>query len=364
MAAGSWLGLPELGISEMFGGNKTSLYNPRQIIDAQRNRDALGISKNPSAPSYKSNTPTTYSTGYSSAPTAQRTVDTLQTQRNNQESNLRSSISNRANSYKSNLGNLEKMLPQYQAEDTAFINQGFDTSLNNLSLAKQAGMDKLGANRAKVDTYKTGAISDLQSDLRNQMMATQMQLGAMGAGDSSASQVMAPYAFAKAGSQARSGILNNANNQYADIDAQQADIGLAYDTEKSNIERDKIGALSNIQAEYRNKLMQVREAKNFADDRQYEALNNLEMSLLDEVSGKLSQVQSFVLERNAELEDWARSRWDSINNTASAFSNPNDNTQAIDAGNLPGLTGQSVNGVDYSYNPLVLMRNKRQELFA
>lgn len=372
MAAGSWLGLPELGISEMLGGNKTSLYNPRQISDAQRNPYSKGGSVGGVNVLGTKTVPTTYY----GAPSPQRTagvytsnsgnsdISSLQSDKSAQESKLRSSIKERGSSYKSYLDNLAGYLPQYEAEDTNFINEGFQSSLDNLTQAKQAGLNKLGINRGKVDQYKANSIQDLQADLRNQMMATQMQLGAMGAGDSSASQVMAPYAFAKAGSQARSGILRDANSQYAGIDSQEQDLTLAYDTERSNIERDKIDALSNIKADYRNKFLQIQEAKNYANDRQRGALENLEMSLLDEVSGKLSQVQSFVLQRNAELEDWARTRFQNIGETSQKVSNPTDNTQRIGYDELPGLSTQTTTGVDYSYNPMALMRNKRQDLFA
>lgn len=249
MAAGSWFGLPELGLSELLGGNTKSIGGTGASIYSVPDYRSKASLLTPYAQaggaggSVKGDSDSIVYNSYPSAPSATRDVGStgynLQEATNSQkeaDERTRSSINDTYKSYTKELDRLAGYLPNWEREDTNQLIGNFDYAGQQLGVARDTAMNKLGISRSNVEQNTAKSINDLQQNLRNMMKATNMQLGAMGAGDSSASQVMAPYAYAKLGSQNRNQVLDQRNSQLSDIDMKELDVISVYDTEKIKLE--------------------------------------------------------------------------------------------------------------------------------
>lgn len=373
--SGNWLGLPEFGLTEKLPGtNKSSIYNAIGNTYTSQGVPSMGYSKVPENYSVTTNQPYSPVPTYNPVPNTKvstggsggGSVDpqALEAERKARENQIRGNISSKANQSRSFLDDLSRQLQGYQQQDESSTRGMFDQVIGGVQSARDTGLQKLGYAREDVGQRTGSAINDLQQNLRNLMRATGMQLGAMGAGDSSASEIMAPYAFSKVGSNARAEVMNNANSQYNDINMKEQDVITTYDQEKTRLESDKISALSAIAQDYRNKFVRIQEAKNYANEAEKDALNNLEVSLLNDVSNKLSAVQNYVLQRNAELDQWANSRISSGWDTAQRIGDTS-NYQAKEVGYnaLPGLSNNPTfaSQTDAGLNPMALARKKLQE---
>lgn len=377
---GTWFGglLPDLGISEALFNKGTYSTQPKFTGSTQdpvvqnynKQVDNGGVLGKSTATSYGSGTaPSISSVSYTNkssnnSNSNSNSTNNLSKEARDREKKVRSTISDRANRFKSSINNLMNVLPQYEMEDTNYLDANFGNSLNALSTARDQGLNKLNVSRDNVNQMSTSSIRDLEQDMRNQMMATNMQLGAMGAGDSSASQIMAPYAFSKLGSNARADILGQRNTQLNDIQLKESDLITAYDTEKSTIETEKNNALQQIRSFYRQQLSQLNEAKMNADDMEMEAISNLETGLLDRALNELSSVQDYVRQRQAELDTWTRNRLAQLNDSRITMSNnANFDPRAIVSQELPGLSGFDDNVGDPMLN-LGFRRNKQDNRFG
>lgn len=374
---GSWrwgpfnlLPTPDVGVTESFGFGKYANQSFRPEVtgdsDSQAPTNLYDRPAGPQIPAYNQIPDMKVDTGPRIDGSGLDPAE-LARQKAAREDRIRSGIKAKGSEARSFLDNLSNQLSGMQRQDEAWGNQMFDQVLGGLQAARDTGIQKLGYARDDVGQRTRTAINDLQQNLRNLMRATSMQLGAMGAGDSSASEIMAPYAFSKVGSNARAGVMNNANSQYNDINMKEQDIVNTYAQEKSRIETDKISWLSNIAQDYRNKFLRIQEAKNNVNAEERDALNNLEESLLNDVANKLRAVESYVLQRNAELDQWANSRINSGWQSAQGINDAsNYQVKNIEAGPLAGLSqGPELRSQrEWGLNPMLLLRKRLNENLA
>lgn len=378
MAQGNWnvfgYNLPEFGITEKFGGNTNSLQTGYKAnsgpvnnnLSSLNSGNVLGSSAPLPTRTFQSSSVGSSSSssggGNSNISSNGMSEADYQRELDRQRDKTRDAIKDRAGSYLKDLDRLAGFLPQYEQEDTQFVNQNFDLSLNNLTQAKEGSLNKLDTSRGQVRERKAQSIQDLQQDLRNQMNATNMRLGAMGAGNSSAAEVMAPYAYAKLGTQARTQLQNQSNSQLADLDMKEQDVIVTYDTEKTKVEQEKIDALNNIKSYYRDRFLQIENAKSQVRDSEKASLENLQMSLLDDARNRLAQVQAYTLQRNAELESWVRNRTAQLQDMRIQLGEMgNYDVQDLVRMSMPGVQANVGGSQDYQYNPLALMRKRNEE---
>ena len=378
MATGNWnvfgYNLPEFGITEKFGGNTNSLQTGYKANSGPTNNNLSSLNSGgnsgsvlgSSAPSpirtFQSSGGGSSSGGNTNISSNGMSESDYQKELDRQRDKTRDAIKDRAGSYLKDLDRLAGFLPQYEQEDTQFVNQNFDLSLNNLTQAKEGSLNKLDTSRGQVRERKAQSIADLQQDLRNQMNATNMRLGAMGAGNSSAAEIMAPYAYAKLGTQARTQLQNQSNSQLADLDMKEQDVIVTYDTEKTRVEQEKIDALNNIKSYYRDRFLQIENAKSQVRDSEKASLENLQMSLLDDARNRLAQVQAYTLQRNAELESWVRNRTAQLQDMRIQLGQMGDyDVEDLVRMSMPGVSANVGGSEDYQYNPLALMRKRNEE---
>lgn len=372
MAAGSWFGLPELGISELLGGNKASTSKKTVTVNnyVPEQKPVYGPPA-PTTTNNKTNTTTNKTTTSSNKSSSSGSSSNKSSSSNNSAQKeaqkaadearkaAQSAIRNKAETLRSGLTSLESQVPQYQAEDEQYVTDQYGNMLNNYQSQYDQSLGLLGNKREAIGTYKEQATQEMGQDMRNSLLASQMKLGAIGGGNSSASEVMLPYAFSKESGKQRASIIGQANDQYATLDNEEINLKAGYDQGKKEIDNWKITALDNVRQTAREKLDRIQQAKLQATADEQDALANMEIDVLNNAQSMLAQIQAEDRNRRTNLENWATQRMAQLQDYKLQLSNTtNFNPQqmtydALDVGNFGGASNNS-------YIPYVPKRKKNE----
>ena len=410
---GNWFGLPELGITELLGGNKRSLPNA-SIRAASRGKSSVytspvvtgnnaynvpwesGTSLASQAMQVSSPTPTgrvlSSSTGTpNEAPSGsprpssfsgstigagnsnpQGSVPTQvdskwfnsqsDAQRYQEEmGRRRGSIENRFGEYASALDKVSGLFPQWEQGDTARLDQTRQSLLGGVDTARQGAEAKLESYRTDVRGRETRGINKIQDNLRNLLKATALQLGAMGAGSSSASQIIAPYAVSKQGSRAMAEVIRGSNDQLAELDRKAMDVKGTYDDEVSQIEQSMAQQRQSIADKYQQYKMSIEQAKLNADQTRMQALNALDESLISNAQNQINQIESEGRQYRYALDQWFRQRAAQLDDYKLQLTQKSNFVpQALAWQELQGLGGMPQTQSETFYNPFFLKKKKRE----
>lgn len=283
------------------------------------------------------------------------------------EEETRRGIESGYNDYVANLRGLETDFGNRQQSDIDSASRTYETIFGGLTDEKQASMDKLAANRGVVETRKEGSIKDLKQNLSDVMRAATMQFGAAGAGDTSATMVMLPYAYTKlAGAQA-GGIHKQANEQQFEIDQKEIDLDMEFKRLWNQTELEKESKLQGIKQYYGDAISKVKEAIAKAPLDKANALAALNMALLQEAKSAMRTLESDIRKRQDGLKDWALERMAQLNDAKIQLQGTsNFNPRDIVFKELAGVGAVNTNsgGYDLSFNPLALAQKRREEYLA
>lgn len=268
--------------------------------------------------------------------------------------------------YDSLSSNLQGLIPFYQGQQNQGVNSVRDIYgqiRSGLGQTKQTALDKLGANRGQVQQRVSNSVSDLQNNLRDVVRNTGMQLGAMGAGDTSASQVMAPYAYTKLAGNEYGKIQRQGNEQMFTIDQQEKDTTDQYNQMINDSQIEEEQQIQGVMQQYGGIIAQIQQQIAQVPADRAQALAGLSQQLLAEAQSKLSGLQQYYLQQNAELKNWAQNRVAQLNDARIQLSNsanfsPTDITwQELQARNMVSPTSSSAESF---YNPAVLAKRKQE----
>lgn len=267
--------------------------------------------------------------------------------------NIYGGISNRINTFRSNL-------PTWKTEDLNTLGQSVSSMKNQLQTAKQAGLDTVESFRGDVDRREKLGIERIQDNLRNLLRTTGMQLGAMGAGSSSASEVMAPYALQKQATRSFGDITNQSNQQYAELDREEINLGKEFDLQTQQVDQWEAEQKQGIVDRIRAFEQAIMDAQNSNDQARLSALTQLEAGLMNAAQQKLDQIETMAMQERAGLQEWARNRMAQLNDMKLKL-NPNFNPREIVAQEIRGIGGGMGQGAgDFFYNPMALRRRDEQ----
>lgn len=208
------------------------------------------------------------------------------------EAAIRNGINSGFDQYESRLSNLEGMYNTQQGEDTNLLNTTYGNLASGLQTGYDQGVQKLNGARTEVGNRTKASTADVAMQLRNMLKATGMQLGAMGAGDSSAAKVFAPYAYSKIAARENGNIYRQANDQYGQLDQKGIDLQSEYTAHKNDLDQWKYDQLSTIRDKYLNLIGNIRQLKANAPVERVNALNQLESGLLDRARQEADAIES------------------------------------------------------------------------
>lgn len=210
------------------------------------------------------------------------------------ENRIRGNIDSGFNQYTNELTNIENSYPAYQAADENLVNSTYGTITSGLQQGKQAAIDKLGIARNRVAETGKRSGADLAQNLRNMLRSGSLQLGAAGAGDSSAANVMMPYAYSKVAAHEQGNIQRNMNDQNLTLDEKGIDTETAFSSELASAEQWKQGAIQGIRDKYLPQIQQIRMMKANAPLQKVQSLNALEENILSNVRNQVNQIDAEV----------------------------------------------------------------------
>lgn len=281
------------------------------------------------------------------------------------EEETRNAINSGYDAYESNLKGLEGSFDQSQTEDINSASKIYENIFGGLTEQKNTNLEKLAAGRTAVDTRKAQSIKDLQQNLGNTMRAATMNFGAMGAGDTSATRVMLPYAYTKLAGVQEGSIARQANDQQFDIDQESRDTELQFSDMWRQTEVDKETQVNGIKQYYGDAIRNIKSEMARVPLDRANSLASLSQSLLAEAKTKLSQLEAEDRQRKESARVWATNRMAQLNDmklslAGTAKFSPQDITfQELSAGGMVGPT--SGVGNDGIYNPMALAQKKRQD---
>lgn len=230
------------------------------------------------------------------------------------EAQARGEIESGYGSYLSGLGGLQTSYENARTDELSSAAKTYEQIFGGLTEQKQTNLDKLQANAENVKSRQASSIQDLQTNLSNVLRASSMQYGAMGAGDTSATRTMLPYAYTKLAGAQEGSIRNQSNQQLFDIDQQKSDTELEFSKMWRQTEIDKESSLTKIKQYYGDAIRNVQTAMAQAPLDKGKDLASLSQSLLQEAQSNLRQLESENRQRQENIKTWATNRMSELNN--------------------------------------------------
>ena len=261
------------------------------------------------------------------------------------EGAVRGAIDSGFNSIFGRLDQMANLFPQQQAEDEGFVQDKFNAIQSGIDTAKQGTYDKLALATEGIKRTSREKTSQVAEDLRNMMKATTMQVGAMGGGSSSATDVMLPYAFGKQAAKAGAQIARGTISNLSDIEQKKVDVQTTYDTQVANLNQWLTDARMSIREKYRQALQDINMQKNYADERKMQALTSLETGLLNQAQQELSGLESEQRQFQRGIQEWALNRYAQLQDMQLELQNTgNFNPRQMTYDALQGITGTAGRG--------------------
>ena len=224
----------------------------------------------------------------------------------------------------------EKIVGSQQAEATGAL-EGQKTQ----SLAD------LGVESRKVEAGQTKSLQDLAEDIRNQMRAGQITLGARGAGDSSAADQYS-YAISKMGTKARGNILTQTKEIQSQISDREFKVKNVYNTEINRLREQTEQKTMSIANWFSQAQRQIKDMK--AQGQLGRGLNLAELSqqALQMAQNQLMTAQADARNQRDALNQWALNHSDNISQLKANLSEVGQyQSPGISA---PGIQGQLSTG--------------------
>lgn len=373
------MGLPDFGITERLAGaisggrtsdlsnavtGQTSAYTPPTSNQTPAPQYGPQLPYGPAVPKISSTGTSNPAGQVLGVSVSNNGVDQASEDARRREEETRNAINSGYDSYLSGLGGMQNSLQAGQEAEMGSASKTYEQIFGGLTQQKTTNFNKLQAGREAVGTRQAQSIKDLQQNLANTLRGASMQFGAMGAGDTSATRVMLPYAYTKLAGAQEGSIRNQANDQLFQIDQQAQDTELQFSDLWRQTEVDKENQLQGIRNYYSEAIRNVRTAMAQAPLDKANSLASLNQSLLSEAMANLRQLEAENRQKQENLKTWASTKMAELNNAKLQLQNTASFTpQDISWSNLPTMGAQSTANTrsDLSYNPMLLASKRRSE---
>lgn len=295
-------------------------------------------------------------------------MQSLLNEARDRENDTRNSINTGFDEYVGNLHGMKDMYGNQKNESLNSASSIYDQIFGGLEDQKQANLSKLDSNRDQVGERKVQSVKELQQNLSNVVRGVGMQLGALGAGDTSATQVMMPYAYTKIAGQQEGGIHKQANQQMFEIDQQEVDTENQFSQMWRQTEVEKEQQMQGIRDYYGDAIARVQSALASAPLEKQQALASLNQSLLSEAKSKLTALETETRQRQNDIQSWATQRLGELNNAKIQLAGTaNFNPREIVFNEMQMMGGPQPSGVGVGqepWNPMAVAQKRRDEYLA
>ena len=388
MHIGSW-GLPEFGVTEWLGREIAKLGGGYAPLTAQGGSSLVGpaseiqLAQNPYTGEVY---PTTYQRVLGTSTNNTNQKQTTNNPNNGQQNTNLNDLINKGESeaerqarearegilsgiesaYSDYIRQLDEMAGFYgqrEQEDVASAQQKGQLMEEELGTQKAGAEQQIDLYKQDVETRKRTSLEELAQNLRNLLKATQMRLGALGAGSSSASQVIAPWAIAKQGARAGAQVIGSANQQLADLDKKMIDVKTTYETQLSQIRRWVSDKIDQIRQTYDYYRAQLADLKRQAPIEKQNAINQLNQALLSNAISQINMYKQAALQYALTLDAWAKERSATLQEMKNQLAKTAEyQVQTPTYEPLKGIEQQYIASSGEFWNPALLRKQIREQL--
>lgn len=245
------------------------------------------------------------------------------------------------------------LIPQQQQQREQGIQNMYGSQVGEIQGARDSAMAGLDVSKQQVAQRQAKSVRDLQENMRNLLQAGNIQLGVGGAGDSSAKDMLS-FALSKAAGRSGADISNQAQAMYTDIDMQGNQIKATYDDNLAKLATWRDTNLSEVTKWAQEMLMNIESQKATAKGQQAAALAANETNIINNALSRLQQIDDQVSSWNKGIQEWALNRMAQIDDAKAKISGYGKYTPGqITAQELQGLGDFSTitNNTLLGYNP-------------
>lgn len=179
--------------------------------------------------------------------------------------------------------------PQRQAGEVQLQNQ-YQTKFNDLNTSHAQGMRNLNMAEQQVQDSRVRGLDDLRRQAEQMSMGYNNQLGAYGAGDSSASQLL-NRAVAGLTNKNRSNVLRNASDQATKIGIQKQDLQTSFDQNKRDLDAWKQNSITDLYNKYADEKAKIQQEMASADAQRYQQLAQYDAAYTQQALDALARIQ-------------------------------------------------------------------------
>lgn len=306
---GSWLGLPDLGVTEVMassgsGGTTQDLSNALAGYPVTSGGQIYGenlISNNPTPVTTQTST-----TGGTPTPVTNPTNPTPSDQNKVIEdayNKIRSQITGGYDAYLSSLTNiLENGLPTQLSIQNKIVDNQLQSGLGDLSTQNELGLNALNNESAKINQNQVKNLYDISSNIANLMQAGNNYMGSIGASGSAPKQYA--YALSRLASEQRGNIVSQTRDLQSQIDQRKWQMSTMYHNEVNKLNSEAQTKALQISQWFFDAQNQLVSQKGKLEFNKSQDLANLSTSLLDQAIAKIDQIQYETSQKRSLLEQW------------------------------------------------------------
>lgn len=240
-------------------------------------------------------------------------------------------------------GQLDTLPAQQNAANLQLQNQ-YQTSANKLDTSRAQGLRNLDTSRNQIADSRTRGLKSIADQLRQQGMSYANQLGAYGAGDSSAAQLI-NFALSGQASRNRGDLVRNASDQATAVDTQQADLETAYKQNMDDLTNWKQTQLADLAAKFADIKNNIANEMANANLQRQQQLAQYDAGVTQSAIAQLSNIENMYKQQAAETTQRFQSMF-APSNIQIAPELQQYAVQPINAGQLQGLSMPTQSNVD------------------
>ena len=358
--SGSWFGIPDFGITEMLQGKLTTSPSPTGLTGVTgapaqnqiKSTKAYNVST--SLPGLTTDIQGAYTNnpnngGGSSEPSVYQANINGQNQifANRAEydaavNNTRNAINSGYDQYFSSLDKQLGLLPEQQKNYEDQVGTQFNSQSGSLKTGQDNTLADLTNVENKTNANKVNSLRDLEDNIRNQIQAGNTYLGARGAGDSSASNMLS-FAYTQLGNKQRSGIMRDANQSLADIGLRKNQVVNTYNDQMKQLNEWKSNQILSIAQQINQARQQIEQARASGYVEKGQALAGLNQQLMQNAFAKLQQIDAQAANFQSGLQNWANTHATNLNQYLSML-------QGYGNASAPTLATTPLGGINYNSN--------------
>jgi hypothetical protein len=185
---------------------------------------------------------------------------------------------------------MDSLNPQEEAGRGNIANQ-FNSKMNDLNLGLERGKRNLDSSRQVVNEDRSRGLQQLRDQFNQQSMSYNNQIGAMGAGNSSAAQLI-NIALGSETSKNRGGVMRDASRQLNEIDTRQKDMEVDFENNRKELDNWKNTSLSELAIKFGDMRRQLQSEMANADFERAQQLAQLDVNLTNAALAALGNIEN------------------------------------------------------------------------